>query len=69
VVDEHWWFELNNKFHTVETDDFVITPNYFHGIVGIADVGADLRGGPVGSGQGSALTVTTPPLRTSIRNE
>jgi hypothetical protein len=22
------WFELNNKFRTVETDDFVITPNH-----------------------------------------
>jgi len=39
---------LNNKFHTVETDDFVIAPNHFQGIVGIADVGADLRVGPCG---------------------
>jgi len=40
---ERWWFELNNKFRTVETDEFVIMPNHFHGIVVIADgpVGAD----------------------------
>lgn len=47
---ERWWFELNNKFRTVETDDFVIMPNHFHGIVVIADVGADLCVGPVGKG-------------------
>jgi len=49
-VIERWWFELNNKFRTVETDDFVIMPNHFHGIVVIADVGADLCVGPVGKG-------------------
>jgi putative transposase len=49
---ERWWFELNNKFSTVETDEFVIMPNHFHGIVVIADVGADLRVGPVGRGAG-----------------
>jgi hypothetical protein len=47
---ERWWFEMNNKFRTVETDDFVIMPNHFHGIVVIADVGADLCVGPVGRG-------------------
>ena len=47
---ERWWFELNNKFRTVETDDFVIMPNHFHGIVVIADVGADLRVGPDSEG-------------------
>ncbi len=46
---ERWWFELNHKFSTVETDEFVIMPNHFHGIVVIPDVpvGADLRVGPV----------------------
>jgi putative transposase len=43
---ERWWFELNNKFRTVETDYFVIMPNHFHGIVLIADAGADLLVGP-----------------------
>jgi REP element-mobilizing transposase RayT len=42
---EQWWFELNRKFPTVETDEFVVMPNHLHGIV-IA-VGADLRVGPV----------------------
>jgi putative transposase len=30
---EQWWFELNRKFPTVETDEFVVMPNHFHGIV------------------------------------
>ena len=48
-VIEHWWFELNNKFRTVETDDFVIMPNHFHGIV-VIPVGADLCVGPDSEG-------------------
>ena len=49
---EQWWFELNRKFLMVETDEFVIMPNHFHGIVVITDVpvGADLRVGPVPEG-------------------
>jgi len=49
---EHWWFELNRKFFTVETDEFVVMPNHFHGIVVIAGVtvGADLRVGPNSEG-------------------
>jgi len=35
---EHWWFELDRKFSTVETDEFVDMPNHFHGIVVIAGV-------------------------------
>ncbi|MDO9289902.1 MAG: hypothetical protein Q7T83_14045 [Thermodesulfovibrionales bacterium] len=35
-----WWHELTNKFSAVETDEFVIMPNHFHGIILI--VGADL---------------------------
>jgi REP element-mobilizing transposase RayT len=41
---ERWWFELKHKFPTVETDEFVVMPNHFHGIIVI--VGADLRVGP-----------------------
>jgi putative transposase len=46
---QRWWFELRNKFATVETDEFVIMPNHLHGIVVITDtiVGADLCVGPV----------------------
>ncbi len=49
---ERWWFELNHKFPTVETDEFVVMPNHFHGIVVIADVtvGADLCVGPDSEG-------------------
>ena len=42
---EQWWFELNRKFPTAETDEFVVMPNLFHGIV-VIPVGADLRGRP-----------------------
>src|SRR5216684_6315025 len=46
---EQWWFELHHKFPMVETDEFVIMPNHFHGVVIITDVsvGADLRVGSV----------------------
>jgi REP element-mobilizing transposase RayT len=39
---------LNHKFPAVETDEFMVMPNHFHGIVVIANVpvGADLRVGP-----------------------
>ena len=37
---EKWWLELANKFPSVETDEYVIMPNHFHGILTI--VGADL---------------------------
>lgn len=39
------WLELNHKFPSVETDEFVIMPNHVHGIIIIVDqsVGADLR--------------------------
>ena len=49
---ERWCFELNRKFPTIERDEFVIMPNYFHGIVVIVDgpVGADLRVGPYPDG-------------------
>jgi putative transposase len=46
---ERWWFELNRKFTTVETDEFVVMPNHFHGIVAIP-VRADLRVGPDSKG-------------------
>jgi len=50
---ERWWFELNRKFPTAETDEFVIMPNHFHGIV-VISVGADLRVGPVSKGARTA---------------
>ncbi len=38
-----WWEELNHKFPLVETSEYVVMPNHFHGIVVISDaVGADL---------------------------
>ena len=48
AVIEHWWIELPHKFATVDTDEFVIMPNHFRGIIVITDepVGADLCVGP-----------------------
>ena len=40
-VIERWWVELNHKFSMVETKEFVVMPNHFHGIV-VIPVGADL---------------------------
>jgi REP element-mobilizing transposase RayT len=43
MIDK-WWAELNRKFPTVQTDEHVIMPNHFHGIITINSdpVGADL---------------------------
>lgn len=48
LMIEKWWAELPNKFPTVQTDEYVVMPNHFHGIVFITttDVGATLRGRP-----------------------
>ena len=43
---EQWWCEINRKFPWVETDEHIIMPNHFHGIIVIhahTTVGADLR--------------------------
>jgi len=49
------WRELENRFHDMESDEFVVMPNHFHGIAWIVEtqdcfygnvppgVGADLR--------------------------
>jgi len=38
---EKWWAKLRNKFPSVETDEYIVMPNHFHGIIVI--VGADPR--------------------------
>jgi putative transposase len=68
---ERWWVELNRKFTMVETDEFVVMPNHFHGIIAIADVrvGADLRVGPASNrngANGGAGAHIRAPLRASI---
>ena len=30
---EQWWAELASKFPSMETDEYVVMPNHFHGIV------------------------------------
>lgn len=70
---EHWWFELNQRFSAVETDEFVIMPNHLHGIVVITDtiVGADLRVGPVpeGAHTGAPLPTVIQWFKTMTTNE
>jgi len=60
-MSEEWWFELNREFTTVETDEFVVMPNHFYGIVTIADanVGADLCVGPVLEGAHAGAPLPT----------
>ena len=36
---EKWWRRLEDKFENAETDEFVVMPNYIHGIIFI-NVGA-----------------------------
>jgi REP element-mobilizing transposase RayT len=43
---QRWWDKLPDKFPNVETDTFVIMPNHIHGIIVLAEVGADPRVGP-----------------------
>ncbi len=32
---EKWWFELANKFPSIELDQYVVMPDHFHGIISI----------------------------------
>jgi putative transposase len=42
IMVAHWWSELNQKFPTIQTDEFIVMPNHFHGIITIHHpVGAD----------------------------
>ena len=45
VITETWWQKLTNKFLSVQTDEYVVMPNHFHGIINI--VGVTLRGRPL----------------------
>ena len=67
---ERWWLELNRKFPTVKTDDYVVMPNHFHGILAI-QVGADLRVGPApeGAHTGAPLPTIVQWFKTMTTNE
>jgi REP element-mobilizing transposase RayT len=59
---EQWWLELNRKFPMVQTDEFLVMPSHFHGVITITD---DPGGRPM-----SALyqKTDTPPKRgTQVR--
>jgi len=51
---ERWWLELNNKYPTVDTDEYSVMPNHFHGVILITadDVGAALCGRPIADESG-----------------
>jgi len=40
-----WWEKVTNKFSTVQTDEHIVMPNHFHGIINI--VGAGLCARPI----------------------
>ena len=51
LMIESWWMIMTGKFPVVQTDEYVVMPNHFHGIV---NVGAAPCGRPIthkGSGQ------------------
>jgi len=65
---EQWWGKLNNKFPGLETDEYVVMPNHFHGIIII--VGADLRVCPnPGAHTGAPLPQIVQWLKTMTTNE
>src|SRR6185295_6257382 len=43
----YWWEKMNDKFPTIKTDEYVVMPNHFHGIIVI--VGAAPCGRPADS--------------------
>jgi len=54
LVIESWWRKLADKFPIVQTDEYVVMPNHFHGIVnvGAAPCGRpDIDGANKGLGQ------------------
>lgn len=61
-----WWAKLPNKFRTAQTDESIVMPNHFHGILVIvgatapAIVGAALRGRPSGDRSGQTRELPSP---------
>jgi len=35
---EKWWLELNHKFDNIQTDEYIVMPNHFHGVIMLMDV-------------------------------
>ncbi len=62
---EKWRLELNRKFPTLETDEHIIMPNHFHGIVVI--VGADLCVCPDPAGEHTSGAHAGAPLPSIIQ--
>jgi putative transposase len=32
-IIEKWWLELNHKFDNMQTDESIVMPNHFHGVI------------------------------------
>ena len=45
VMAKTWWLKVTNKFPLIQTDEYVVMPNHFHGIINI--VGAAPSGRPI----------------------
>lgn len=46
---EHVWLGLPKRYQNIETDEYAVMPNHFHGIVWINGVGAPLAGARAGT--------------------
>ncbi|MEK7286615.1 MAG: transposase, partial [Nitrospirota bacterium] len=70
-IVEKWCLELNQKFPNVDTDEYRVMPNHFHGIIPITgSVGADLCVGPnAGEHIGSPLHTVVQWFKTMTTNE
>jgi len=66
---ERWWAELGNKFPSVETDEYVVMPNHFHGIVVIAGTDLRVRPNPDGAHIGAPLPEIVQWFKTMTTNE
>ena len=59
LMVESWWSKLAGKFPIVQTEEYVVMPNHFHGII---NVGAAPCGRPIAdneSGQPHRIAPTT----------
>jgi len=66
---ERWWAELGNKFPSVETDEYVVMPNHFHGIVVIVRADLCVRPYSKGTHAGMSLPEIVQWFKTMTTNE
>ena len=44
LMIESWWRKLTDKFPVVRTDEYVVMPNHFHGIINVGATPCDRLG-------------------------